>query len=141
MRPRSFVAKYEEDINTSLQVLSTTGTLRGGANAIPEGKAVSAFLNRVDLFGTAVFALSGAITAGKKGMDLYGMLIIATITAVGGGTMRSLLFGTGTVFWMEQPIYVEICTVVTLLTFFLWPKLEKNMGKERSFVSIHLVSY
>src|SRR4028118_2133573 len=40
----------------------------------------------LDLFGVAVFAVSGALTAGRKSMDLFGVVVIAVITAVGGGT-------------------------------------------------------
>jgi uncharacterized membrane protein YeiH len=80
------------------------------------------------MFGTGVFSFAGAVTAGKKGMDLFGMVLVATLTAVGGGTLRDLLLGTGTVFWIQQPVYVEICAAVAVLTFFVWPTLEQRMG-------------
>jgi uncharacterized membrane protein YeiH len=49
----------------------------------------------LDLFGVAVFAVSGALTAGRKSMDLFGVVVIAVITAVGGGTVRDLLLTGG----------------------------------------------
>jgi uncharacterized membrane protein YeiH len=49
--------------------------------------AVESFLQAIDIFDTGVFAFSGALKAGKKGMDIMGMMIIATITAVGGGIL------------------------------------------------------
>jgi hypothetical protein len=55
-----------------------------GAGGATSDYPVSSILNTVDLFGTGVFAFSGALTAGKKGMDLLGMIIVATITAVTG---------------------------------------------------------
>jgi uncharacterized membrane protein YeiH len=48
-------------------------------------------LYALDLFGTAVFAVSGALAAGRRHMDLFGVLVIAAVTAVGGGTVRDLL--------------------------------------------------
>lgn len=39
----------------------------------------------LDMFGVAVFAISGALTAGRKGMDLFGIVVVAIVTAVGGG--------------------------------------------------------
>ena len=45
----------------------------------------------IDLAGVAVFAISGALAAGRKNLDLLGVLVIATVTAMGGGTLRDLL--------------------------------------------------
>jgi len=89
---------------------------------------VASFLSAMDLLGTAVFAFSGAVTAGKKGMDMMGMSIIATVTAVGGGTLRDCFLGTGTVFWLKNPIYLQISLVTAWLTLLFWPKLEQNLG-------------
>ena len=57
-------------------------------------------------------------------MDIIGMLIIASITAVGGGTLRDVLMGPragagGGVFWMKTPFYVEICWATAIVTYFL----------------------
>jgi len=107
--------------------------LRGGGSSITSsGSSIQGLLHALDLFGTGVFAFSGALTAGKKGMDLWGMITIATITSVGGGTVRDLLLHSGTVFWMRQPIYLYICIVVTLATYALWPTLEQRLGRESS---------
>ena len=107
--------------------------IRGGASST---NSVDAFLHAVDLFGTGVFAYTGALTAGKKGMDLMGMLIVATITAVGGGTVRDTLMGSGTVFWMREAIYLQICGATVLATFLLWPTLETKFGFQGSAVPI-----
>jgi uncharacterized membrane protein YeiH len=56
------------------------------------------------------------------------MVLVATLTAVGGGTLRDLLLDTGTVFWIQQPLYFEICASVAVLTFFVWPTLEQRIG-------------
>jgi len=45
----------------------------------------------LDLIGVAVFAISGALAAGRQSLDLLGVLVIASVTAIGGGTLRDLL--------------------------------------------------
>jgi uncharacterized membrane protein YeiH len=52
--------------------------------------------------GVAVFALTGALVAARKGMDPFGFILLATVTGVGGGTLRDLLLGR-TVFWVQPP--------------------------------------
>ena len=54
-----------------------------------------------DLFGVAVFAITGALMAGRKSMDLFGVLVIAIITALGGGTLRDV---TKQVCWSPMPL-------------------------------------
>ncbi len=65
----------------------------------------------LDLFGVAVFAVSGALTAGRKSMDLFGVVVIAVITAVGGGTVRDLLLDRRPIFWVEDPTYLLVCVL------------------------------
>ena len=65
----------------------------------------------LDLFGVAVFAVSGALTAGRKSMDLFGVLVVAVITAVGGGTVRDLLLDRRPIFWIEDPTYLLVCVL------------------------------
>lgn len=62
----------------------------------------------LDLFGVAVFAVSGALTAGRKSMDLFGVIVIAVITAIGGGTIRDVLLDRHPVFWIEDPTYLLV---------------------------------
>ena len=109
---------------------------RGGSDTTSSGKEVFDFLRGVDIFGTFLFAFSGAVTAGRKGMDLLGMLIVAIITAVGGGTVRDLLIGQGPVFWIKDPIYVKTCVIATIATFILWPQLEQDLGIKDSALPI-----
>jgi uncharacterized membrane protein YeiH len=62
----------------------------------------------LDLFGVAVFAVSGALTAGRKSMDLFGVIVIAVITAIGGGTVRDLLLDERPIFWIENSTYLLV---------------------------------
>ncbi len=70
----------------------------------------------LDLFGVAVFAVSGALTAGRKSMDLFGVVVIAVITAVGGGTVRDLLLDRRPIFWIEDPTYLLVCVLAASAT-------------------------
>jgi len=73
----------------------------------------------LDLLGTAAFAISGALFAIKKRMDSFGVLIIAFVTAVGGGTLRDMLIGADTITWMNDLnyIYVIFISVVLAIVF------------------------
>lgn len=73
-------------------------------------------LGILDLFGVAVFAVSGSLAAGRKGLDLLGVVVIAAITAVGGGTLRDLLLDRHPIFWIGEPIYLAVISVAALLT-------------------------
>lgn len=73
----------------------------------------------VDLFGVAVFAVTGALVAGERRMDLVGVLVLATVTAIGGGTLRDLLIGAPEVFWVDDPIYILVALAAGLLTVIL----------------------
>ena len=56
----------------------------------------------IDILGTIAFAISGVLVAFNKRMDLFGILIIAFVTAVGGGTLRDILIGETPVSWMKD---------------------------------------
>ena len=73
----------------------------------------------MDLFGVAVFAITGSLAAGKKRMDLFGVVVLATVTALGGGTLRDLVLGASPVFWVSAPIYLLVAVATAIVTFFL----------------------
>jgi uncharacterized membrane protein YeiH len=75
-----------------------------------------------ETIGVAVFALTGALMAARKGMDPFGFALLATLTGVGGGTVRDLLIGTRPVFWVGDPSDVLVCLIVAELVFALGPK-------------------
>jgi uncharacterized membrane protein YeiH len=76
------------------------------------------FITTLDLFGVAVFAVTGALVASRKQMDIFGFALLASVTGVGGGSVRDVLLGTLPVFWIRQPLYVGICVVVSAVVFF-----------------------
>ena len=86
-------------------------------------------LEKFDLVGTALFSYVGTIAGGKNGMDVFGCLVIGTVTATGGGTLRDIVLGgEQQVFWMRDPTYLKICLITSLVTFFTWPRFETKRG-------------
>ncbi len=73
----------------------------------------------IDILGTIAFAISGVLTAMHKRMDAFGILIIALVTSIGGGTLRDILIGKTPVTWMQDQIfpYVIIGTTVFAILF------------------------
>ncbi|MET0543821.1 MAG: TRIC cation channel family protein [Variovorax sp.] len=72
----------------------------------------------LDLIGVAVFAISGVLAAGRAGLDLLGMLVIASVTAIGGGTLRDVLLNRHPIFWIRDPRYlyaILLASIATLL--------------------------
>ncbi|MEM7486675.1 MAG: trimeric intracellular cation channel family protein [Bacteroidota bacterium] len=64
------------------------------------------FYQTIDILGTVAFAISGVLVAMEKRLDLFGVLIIAFVTAIGGGTLRDLLIGNTPVVWIRDLTYV-----------------------------------
>lgn len=75
-----------------------------------------------DLFGVAVFAITGALMAGRKSMDLFGVLVIAIITALGGGTLRDLILDNHPVSWIRNDTYILVASIAAVGTV-LWVRL------------------
>jgi uncharacterized membrane protein YeiH len=71
----------------------------------------------LDLSGTAVFAISGALAAGRRRFDLFGALVIAAVTAVGGGTLRDLILDRHPVFWIADVSYLVVIAGAGAATF------------------------
>lgn len=76
----------------------------------------------LDLLGVIAFAISGVLTAIKKRMDPFGILIVAFVTALGGGTLRDLLLNAP-VAWMKNITYVYIIISTTILAVIFHSKL------------------
>lgn len=70
----------------------------------------------LELLGVAVFAVSGVLAAGRKGLDVVGVAVVATVTAVGGGTLRDLLLDRHPTFWIADTTYLWVILGATALT-------------------------
>jgi uncharacterized membrane protein YeiH len=71
----------------------------------------------LDLFGTGVFAVTGALAAVRKRMDIFGVAVVAMVTAIGGGTLRDLMLGRVPVFWVRDSWYIVVILAATVGTF------------------------
>lgn len=71
----------------------------------------------LELIGTTAFAASGAMTALKKNMDIFGVAILGLTTAVGGGAIRDILLGITPPATFRQPIYAVIAIATAVFVF------------------------
>src|SRR5688572_23935921 len=78
-----------------------------------------------DILAAVVFAVSGALVASRKGMDVMGFMWLAVITGVGGGTVRDLILDVP-VFWVQNPIHVFACLLTAVLMHFVAPLVESR---------------
>ncbi|MEA9391840.1 TRIC cation channel family protein [Acerihabitans sp. TG2] len=73
-------------------------------------------LGFLDILGTAVFAVSGVLLAGKLRMDPFGVLVLGVVTAVGGGTIRDMALNHGPVFWVADPTDLVVAMITCFVT-------------------------
>ena len=83
------------------------------------------FLYAFDLTGVFFFAISGAIAGRKNQMDMFGMFMLALVTCMGGGTLRSLLIGVTPPPVLIDPAYVSLALGATVASFYAEPIWEK----------------
>ena len=79
----------------------------------------------LDSIGVFVFSISGVLSALNKKLDAFGVIIIAFVTALGGGTLRDVLIGKTPVSWMENLTYLYIIVLAYFITIFFKRHLEK----------------
>lgn len=79
----------------------------------------------IEILGTISFAISGAFAAMQKRLDPLGVLIIAFVTAIGGGTVRDLLLGDTPVTWMRNVNYCFLILATALLTMFFKTQIKR----------------
>jgi uncharacterized membrane protein YeiH len=83
------------------------------------------FIEIIDVLGTIAFAISGALAAFSKKLDPFGIVIIAFVTAIGGGTLRDILIGVDPVSWMRNMNTIYIILACVVITFIFKTKLLK----------------
>jgi len=83
----------------------------------------------VDLFGVAVFAITGALMAGRKSMDLFGVLVIAIVTALGGGTLRDVILNNYPVSWIRNDLYILVASLAAIGTI-VWVRLTQPIHEK-----------
>ncbi|MES1216826.1 MAG: trimeric intracellular cation channel family protein [Bacteroidota bacterium] len=77
------------------------------------------FLHIIDVLGTFAFAVAGAFSAMEKKLDPFGVLVLAFVTAIGGGTLRDLMIGNLPVSWLrnETAVIVIFCSAIAAMFF------------------------
>ena len=76
------------------------------------------FLYALEMVGTAAFAISGALAASRKNMDIFGFCFLALMPAVGGGTLRDLILDRTPVFWVADNRYVIVALATAVVAYF-----------------------
>lgn len=76
----------------------------------------------IDILGTIAFSISGVLTAMHKRLDLFGIFIIAFVTAVGGGTLRDVLLKVD-ITWMQEMTYVYVIFGAAVIAIIFRKKL------------------
>lgn len=89
-----------------------------------EPAQIFAALSTIGLF---VFAISGALTALRNDMDLFGVAMIAFVTGVGGGTIRDVLLGSFPVWWIASPSAVLICVAGAAVATLAQPLINSRL--------------
>lgn len=79
---------------------------------------IGTFIWLLDVLGVAVFAITGALVASRKQMDIVGFAFLGTVTGIGGGTVRDLVLGQAPVFWVKEPVYLLVCVGCSAIVFF-----------------------
>ena len=71
------------------------------------------------LTGIAAFSITGVIAAGKKDMDIFSIVLIGVVTALGGGTMRDIIIDSNPIFWIADLSYLWVASGAAVSAFFL----------------------
>ncbi len=88
------------------------------------------FLFLLNILGTVVFAISGALSGRRHGFDLLGVAAVSFVTTNGGGTMRCLLLGNFPIFWIGDTLWLYLTLATAVLTYFLGPSDESKFPEK-----------
>ena len=96
------------------------------------------FIYILDLFGTMAFAVTGAFKAIEHKADIVGIIILATITGLAGGTIRDIVFGKTLPNSLIDPAYVIITVISAIVLFLLYSKMKKHWNLFLKFDAVGL---
>lgn len=71
------------------------------------------------IIGITAESITGALAAGREKMDMFGMIIISSVTAIGGGSIRDMLLGHYPLGWVKHPEYLVIVVFASIFTMFI----------------------
>ncbi len=81
-------------------------------------RGVRLLIYYLGLVGIAAFSITGVIAAGKKGMDIFSIVLLGIVTALGGGTLRDIILDSNPVFWIADLAYLGVSIIAAVATFF-----------------------
>ena len=96
------------------------------------------FISVLEMLGTVAFAVSGALTAMRRRMDLLGVIVLGVVTAVGGGIIRDILLGITPPLAFRDPTAVMVAIVTSVVLFFPWVR-RHLMHNHRLFDTVLLI--
>src|SRR6478736_4787196 len=99
---------------------------------------VSGFLHVLDLVGTFVFALSGAISGVKHRIDLFGVLVLSFVAATAGGITRDVLIGAVPPASIQDWRYITLSVIAGAVTFFWFPLIARMKSPVQIFDALGL---
>src|SRR3954467_8678496 len=105
---------------------------------LDEQVLVSGFLRTLDLVGTFVFALSGAVSGVKHRIDLFGVLVLSFVAATAGGIVRDVLIGAVPPAAIQDWRYITLSLVAGLTTFFWYPLINRMKSPVQIFDALGL---
>ena len=95
----------------------------------------------LDLLGTLAFAVGGAYKAKSRKLNIFGVIFLGTITAIGGGTIRDLIIGRVPMFYFRDQNYIILCIIAGALTYYLPNFFKKTYSIFRLTDSIGLATF
>uniref|UniRef100_UPI0040478F24 trimeric intracellular cation channel family protein n=2 Tax=Yoonia sp. TaxID=2212373 RepID=UPI0040478F24 len=95
------------------------------------------FLMALDYGSVFIFALTGALVASRAQLDVIGFVFVASLTAVGGGTIRDVILNREVVFWVQNPMIIGVAAAAAVLVFFTAHLLE---SRARSIIWLDAVA-
>ena len=91
----------------------------------------------VELIGIVAFSVSGAVSAFRKHMDLFGIIILGACTALGGGALRDIMLGITPPAMFKNPVYAAVAALASLAVFI--PQVRRLIGGYRAYEIVMLV--
>lgn len=95
----------------------------------------------LDLIGTFAFAVTGAFKAKGRELNIIGVVFLGGITAIGGGTLRDMIIDRTPVFYLQDPNFLIVATVASIITYFVPSFFEKKYRIFRLLDSIGLAAF
>lgn len=93
-----------------------------------------------EIAGTVAFAISGALVGISRKMDIFGLLVLALCTAIGGGVIRDILVGNVPPNSFQTSLYIVLTVVVTLMVFFVYRQSRLRYRSTRRFRRYYILA-